>query len=244
MISTSAGRLGRQRPSTHEMEEPAVEKEPVNDGPRSLVVLYRVSDSVDVPKRLIRTSCSPPSVAASHVRSLLAADGIDPKRLLSMRCYDPGFDGWEEAAPDANLALSRCRVIEGVFVLELLLRLTATPPPELAAAMLSHHHLHAALSAPPGAHDGGGGGGGGGGGDGGGGGGGGGGGSGYLQSHLPAELQLRHGGSFDPRFDPRPDQPPSVHAVSHCTHSGMRSHSASQEALDTAAAQQQQQQQQ
>jgi hypothetical protein len=43
-----------------------------------------------VPKRLIRTSSSgdsdTPSVPASHVRGLLAADGVDLARLLSMRC--------------------------------------------------------------------------------------------------------------------------------------------------------------
>ena len=71
--------------------EPAdVEAEPANDGSRglassqSLVILYRVSDSAEVPKRLIRTSCDAgaPSVPASHVRDLLATDGVDPSRLL------------------------------------------------------------------------------------------------------------------------------------------------------------------
>ena len=72
------------------MEPAEVEAEPANDGSRvlsssqSLVILYRVSDSAEVPKRLIRTNCDAgaPSVPASHVRGLLAADGVDLARLL------------------------------------------------------------------------------------------------------------------------------------------------------------------
>ena len=72
------------------MEPADVETEPANDGSRglpssqSLVILYRVSDSAEVPKRLIRTNCDAgaPSVPASHVRGLLAADGVDLARLL------------------------------------------------------------------------------------------------------------------------------------------------------------------
>ena len=72
------------------MEPADVETEPANDGSRvlassqSLVILYRVSDSAEVPKRLIRTSCDAgaTSVPASHVRGLLATDGVDPSRLL------------------------------------------------------------------------------------------------------------------------------------------------------------------
>ena len=72
------------------MEPTDAETEPANDGSRvlassqSLVILYRVSDSAEVPKRLIRTSCDAgaPSVPASHVRDLLATDGVDPSRLL------------------------------------------------------------------------------------------------------------------------------------------------------------------
>ena len=135
------------------MEPADVEAEPANDGSRvlsslqSLVILYRVSDSAEVPKRLIRTSCDAgaPSVPASHVRGLLAADGVDLARLLSLRCYDPRFDGWEEVAPEADLALSRCRAIEGVLVLEMLLRLDPAPPPELAALMA---HPQASLGHP------------------------------------------------------------------------------------------------
>ena len=104
-----------------------------------LVILYRVSDNADVPKRLIRRSLpSPAKLTASELRNLLAADGVDLSRLLSLRCYDPRFDGWEELAQETELDLSSCRLIEGVVVLELLLALSAPPPPELVAAVLGH----------------------------------------------------------------------------------------------------------
>ena len=91
-----------------------------------LVILYRVSDNADVPKRLIRRSLpSPAKLTASELRNLLAADGVDLSRLLSLRCYDPRFDGWEELAQETELDLSSCRLIEGVVVLELLLALSA-----------------------------------------------------------------------------------------------------------------------
>ena len=90
------------------MEPADVEAEPANDGSRglatsqSLVILYRVSDSAEVPKRLIRTSCDAgaPSVPASHVRDLLATDGVDPSRLLRSAACDYAVGPGPDTKPD------------------------------------------------------------------------------------------------------------------------------------------------
>ena len=89
-----------------------------------------------MPQRLIRAGCDGPTLAVATARELLANDGVDLSRLLSLRCFDPLFDGWEVVSSEAVLDLSRCRAIEGTRVLELLLVLSPALTPELQAAIV------------------------------------------------------------------------------------------------------------
>ena len=101
----------------------------MSGGQQPIVVLYRKSEQPDLPKRLIRTRISSAqSLSVGELRQLLSDDGVDPARLLSLRCFDPLFDGWEEVLTEPAIDLSRCRTVNGTLLLELLLELQPAPP--------------------------------------------------------------------------------------------------------------------